>query len=60
MKFYDVLLNYLTQESTYTGLLAIVTAFGVALKPELSQAIITFALGTFGLIKVIVNEKARK
>ncbi len=60
MKFFDVLLNYLTQESTYTGLLAIVTAFGVALKPELSQAIITFALGTFGLIKVIVNEKATK
>lgn len=53
-------LNYLTQESTYTGLLAIVTAFGIALKPELSQAIITVALGTFGLIKVIVNEKAHK
>lgn len=60
MKFFDVLLNYLTQESTYTGLLAIVTAFGVALKPELSQAIITCALGIFGLIKVIVNEKATK
>lgn len=60
MKWYEVILNYLTQESTYTGLLAIVTAFGIALKPELSQAIITFALGTFGLIKVIVNEKATK
>lgn len=60
MKFFNVLLNYLTQESTYTGLLAIVTAFGVALKPELSQAIITCALGIFGLIKVIVNEKATK
>lgn len=60
MKFFDVLLNYLTQESTYTGLLAIATAFGVALKPELSQAIITCALGIFGLIKVIVNEKATK
>lgn len=60
MKFFDVLLNYLTQESTYTGLLAIVTAFGVALKPELSQAIITCALGVFGLIKVVINEKATK
>lgn len=60
MKWYEVILNYLTQESTYTGLLAIVTAFGIALKPELSQAIITFALGLFGLIKVIVNEKATK
>lgn len=57
MKWYDVLLNYLTQESTWTGLLAIITAFGVAIYPELSQAIVTCALGVFGLIKVIVNEK---
>lgn len=52
------ILNYLTQESTYTGLLAIGTAFGVTLCPDLSQAIITCALGIFGLIKVIVNERA--
>lgn len=51
------LIDYLTQESTWIGLLSIVTACGVAIRPELSQAIITCALGIFGLIKVIVNDK---
>ena len=60
MRWYETLLNYLTQESTWTGLLAIITAFGVAMKPELTQAIVTCALGVFGLIKVIVNERATK
>lgn len=57
-KILDVLLNYLTQESTYTGLTAILTAIGITLKPELANAIIACALGVFGLIKVLVNEKA--
>lgn len=57
-KLLETLLNYLTQESTYVGLTAILTAIGVSLKPELAQAIITCALGVFGLIKVIVNERA--
>ncbi len=58
--WYETLLNYLTQESTYTGLVAILTAFGITLYPELSQAIITCALGIFGLIKVVVNERKAK
>ena len=56
-KILDVLLNYLTQESTYVGITAILTAIGITLKPELAQAIVTCALGIFGLIKVIVNER---
>lgn len=56
-KILDVMLNYLTQESTYVGLTAILTAIGVSLKPELAQAIVTCALGVFGLIKVIVNDR---
>lgn len=56
-KILDVMLNYLTQESTYVGLTAILTAIGITLKPELAQAIITCALGVFGLIKVIVNDR---
>lgn len=55
-KILSTLLNYLTQKSTYVGLLAVGTAFGLALKPELSDAIITCALGVFGLVQVIVNE----
>lgn len=56
-KILDVMLNYLTQESTYVGITAILTAIGITLKPELAQAIVTCALGVFGLIKVIVNER---
>lgn len=56
-KILDVLLNYLTQESTYVGITAILTAIGITLKPELAQAIVTCALGIFGLIKVIVNDR---
>ena len=56
-KILDVLLNYLTQESTYVGITAILTAVGITLKPELAQAIVTCALGVFGLIKVIVNDR---
>lgn len=56
-KILEVVLNYLTQESTYVGLTAILTAIGITLKPELAQAIITCALGVFGLIKVIVNDR---
>lgn len=60
MTWYEVLLNYLTQESTWVGILSILTAFGVSIFPELSQAIVTCALGIFGLIKVIVNERSKK
>lgn len=56
-KILDVMLNYLTQESTYVGITAILTAIGISLKPELAQAIVTCALGVFGLIKVIVNDR---
>lgn len=56
-KILDVMLNYLTQESTYVGITAILTAIGITLKPELAQAIVTCALGIFGLIKVIVNDR---
>lgn len=59
-KILDLLLNYLTQESTYTGLTAILTAIGITLKPELASAIASCGLAVFGLIKVIVNEKANK
>ena len=52
-----VLLNYLTQRSTYVGIVAIVTAMGISIRPELADAIMACALGIFGLIAVIVNDK---
>ena len=57
MPWYQTLLNYLTQKSTWLGLFSILAAFGVALKPEMTDAIIVCALGVFGLVNVIVNER---
>lgn len=58
MKWYETLLNYATQKSTWVGLIAIIAAFGLTIKPELSDAIVTFLLAGFGLIQVIVNDRA--
>lgn len=56
MKTLNVILNYLTQSSTYKGIFSVLAAFGVVLKPELADAIIACALGVIGLINVLVNE----
>lgn len=60
MKWYEVILNYLNQSSTYKGLFALLAAFGVVMSPELSNAIIACALGVIGLIDVIIDEKNKK
>lgn len=57
MPWYQVLLKYLTQKSTWLGLFSVLAAFGVALKPEMSDAIISCVLGVFGLVNVIIDEK---
>ena len=57
MPWYQVLLNYLTQKSTWLGLFSVLAGFGVALKPEMSDAIISCVLGVFGLVNVIIDEK---
>lgn len=58
--WYEVILNYLTQSSTYKGLFTILAAFGVTVSDGLTQAIIACAIGIFGLIDVIVDEKVKK
>lgn len=55
-KLLNTLLKYLNQSSTYKGLFSVLAAFGVALKPELADAIIACALGVIGLINVFVDE----
>lgn len=59
-KLLELLLNYGTQQTTWVGITAILTALGITLKPELANAIASCGLAVFGLIKVIVNEKADK
>jgi len=47
------ILEYLKQESTWRGLVAIATATGVTMAPELQNAIIALGLAIIGLINVI-------
>lgn len=49
------ILDYLSQNSTWRGIIAIATAAGVSLKPELQTAIISAGLGLIGLINVLRN-----
>ena len=55
-KTFNIIMNYLTQASTYKGLFTMLAAFGIVLKPELADAIIACALGITGLINVIIND----
>ncbi len=59
MKWYEVLLNYLSQASTYKGIFTILGAFGVVISDGLTQAIIACCVGIFGLIDVIIDEKIK-
>ncbi len=51
-----LLLAKLTQESTWRGLIYILTAFGVTIKPELTEAIVATGLGAGGLINVVKKD----
>lgn len=50
------ILNYLSQQSTWKGLIGIATAGGIALSPDESAAIIAAGLALVGLINVFRNE----
>lgn len=52
----NTILEYLTQQSTWKGLIGLVTALGVALSPEQTTAIIATGMALVGLINVFRNE----
>lgn len=60
MAILDTLINYGKQPSTWRGLVTIATAAGLALSPQLWDAISLFAISAFGLIEVIKNESKAK
>lgn len=60
MKWYDFFLNYLTQASTYKGIFTMLAAFGVVVSDGLTQAIIAVCVAIFGLIDVVIDERAKK
>lgn len=53
----DFLMQRLKEPSTWQGIIAIITGFGVALSPELSAAIISTAAAIFGVVSVILKER---
>jgi hypothetical protein len=57
MTILNVILNQLSQNSTWRGLLLIATAVGVKLNPDLQNQIITTGLSAVGLINVIRKGK---
>jgi hypothetical protein len=55
----DYILERLKERSTWAGIIAILTGFGVSLKPELSAAISTVGMGIAGLVLVIIKEEKK-
>ena len=53
------LLSYLQQPSTWRGIIALATAFGVVLSPEQTAAIVTAGVSLIGVIEVFRNEKEK-
>jgi hypothetical protein len=57
MKIVNIVLQRLSENSTWRGLLLIATALGVKLEPDLQNAILAAGLGAIGLINVIRKGK---
>jgi hypothetical protein len=53
MKIVNILLERLSENSTWRGLILIATAVGVKLEPELQESIIVAGLSLVGLINVV-------
>ena len=53
----DVIWERLGEASTWRGIFAFLTAVGVAIRPELMEAIIVVGMGIVGLIGVLTKDK---
>ena len=50
------ILDRLNEPSTWRGLISVLTALGVKLRPDLSEAIITAGLALMGIINIFRKE----
>jgi hypothetical protein len=57
MKIVNIILERLSENSTWRGLILIATAVGVKVDPSLQESIIVAGLGLVGLINVIRKGK---
>lgn len=51
------ILDRLNEPSTWRGLISVLTALGVKLRPDLGEAIITAGLSLMGIINIFRQEK---
>lgn len=54
-----IILNRLSEKSTYLGIASLLTALGISFSHELSEAAITAILALVGLLNVIMNESKK-
>lgn len=57
MKILNVVLDKLSENSTWRGLILVATALGVKLDPSLQESILAAGLAAVGLINVIRKDK---
>jgi len=57
MKIVNILLERLSENSTWRGIILVATALGVKLDPELQNQILAVGLGLVGLINVLRKGK---
>ena len=53
----DYIINRLSENSTWRGLIGLATALGIALSPEQSAAITSAGIGLISLINVFRKER---
>ena len=52
----NYIFDRLAERSTWQGLVALLGALGIAVRPDLSEAVITFGIATAGLVNVLWPE----
>lgn len=53
----NYIMERLKEASTWRGIIAFLTGVGIAISPDLQEAIITFGLAGMGLVGVITADK---
>jgi hypothetical protein len=53
----DIIIEKLQEPSTWRGVIALITAAGVTISPELAAQIIAGGMGLMGIINVVRKEK---
>ena len=52
----DRVLNFLSQQSTWKGVIGIATAAGVVISPDMAESITALGMALIGVINVFRNE----